>query len=106
MSVIDLALTREQYDSIMREIWEYHRFGGLSKKAWDDKERLARCKNIKYVRPNWDMRDGRCFSIRFDGLGCPVDGKEFYSGYGETVPMYDRIMEWLNTPVFKEAETV
>jgi hypothetical protein len=90
---IELALTPQQYNEIMKEIARAHRFGGLSKEIWDDEEALKRCKHIKYVRPNWDMRDGMCFSIRFD----PCD-KEFISGYGERIPMYDRIMEWLNGP--------
>lgn len=103
----NIALTRAQYEEIMKEIWTYHRFGGLSRKAWDDESRSDRCKYIKYVRPNWDMRDGMCFSIKFDGLGCPKDGMEFGSGYGITEPMYDRIMKWLNTPLseLKEADS-
>ncbi|MNC07121.1 hypothetical protein D3C75_546540 [compost metagenome] len=88
-----LALTQQQYKEILQLIWKEHRFGGLSKAARDKDTVLKRCKHIKYVRPNWDMRDGMCFSIRFD----PGD-KSFNSGYGETVPMYDRIMKWLNTP--------
>lgn len=62
------TLTVEQYQEIMNEIWKYHRFGSLSKSSWSNDERINCCKHIKYVRPNWDMRDGRCFSIRFDNV--------------------------------------
>lgn len=95
----ELAMTRIQYDLLMKEIWDKHRFSRLSIKYWDDEGVTNRCKHIKYVRPNWDMRDGRCFSIMFNGMTCGVDGKEFGSGYGETVPLFDQIMGWLNSPV-------
>lgn len=89
----DLAMTRKQYDLIMIEIWGFHRFSGI--KHFDNEEISGRCKYIKYVRPNWDMRDGKCFSIRLDGLGCGSEGKEFTSGYGQTVPLYEQVMKWL-----------
>lgn len=79
------ALTLDQYKAIMQEIWNYHRWV---------RSKCEHSKHIKYVRPNWDMRDGRCFSIQFD------PGKKVFScGYGETEPMYDRIMNWLNEPL-------
>lgn len=84
----DLALTPEQYNLIMDEIWKNHRFGMYPSPD--------NCKCIKYVRPNWDLRDGLCFSIKFDGLGLSKEGITYGSGYGETTPMYERIMEWLN----------
>lgn len=93
----ELAMTQAQYKTVMREIWDKHRFGGLSPKYWDDIEASDRCKHIKYVRPNWDMRDGMCFSIKFNGMMCGKDGKEFNSGYGQTVPLFDQIMAWLNS---------
>ncbi|MEK4488333.1 hypothetical protein NYE44_01600 [Paenibacillus sp. FSL L8-0493] len=78
------ALTLDQYEEIMQEIWDNHR--------WCRSD-FEHSKYIKYVRPNWDMRDGACFSIQFD------PGKKVFSaGYGETEPMYDRIMNWLNEP--------
>ena len=78
------ALTVDQYEDIMKEIWKKHRW---------DRSKFKHSKNIKYVRPNWDMRDGACFSIKFD------PGKKIFSeSYGETEPMYDRIMRWLNEP--------
>jgi hypothetical protein len=80
----ELALTPEQYNEIMQEIWKNHRFGMYPAPI--------NHKSIKYVRPNWDMRDGLCFSIEFDGLA--VD-QRFGSGYKETTPMFDRIMKWL-----------
>lgn len=79
-----LALTNEQYEQIIDVVWDRHRFGGLS----DSPDK----KHIKYVRPNWDMRDGMCFSIKFDGMFGTIT---FNSGYPETEPMYDRIMRWL-----------
>ena len=92
-----IALSPDQYNQILKEIWDKHRFGGLSRK-FDDYD-IDRCKNIKYVRPNWDMRDGCCFSITFNGLFAGgVDGLNFNSGYGETIPMFNRIMKWLGTP--------
>ncbi|WMT42830.1 hypothetical protein RE628_11385 [Paenibacillus sp. D2_2] len=92
----ELALSKEQYDKIMSEILVSHRFGGGSNNPDS--------KYIKYVRPSWDMRDGMCFSIRFDGL-FGIDGtKEFNSGYRETTHMYERIMEWLNSSTVKEGE--
>ncbi|MEK5167145.1 hypothetical protein NYE69_33225 [Paenibacillus sp. FSL R5-0527] len=100
----ELALTKDQYDRIMSAVWVMHRFGGLSDEVWNNPELVDKCKNIKYVRPNWDMRDGMCFSIRFDGLFGKDGTITFNSGYGETVPMYDRIMEWLNSTNGKEAE--
>lgn len=80
----ELALTPDQYKAIMQEIWKNHRWG---------RSASGNSKYIKYVRPNWDMRDGMCFSIQFD-----PGKKVFNSGYGETEPMFDRIMNWLNEP--------
>ena len=99
MSEKELAMTKEQYDTVMDKIWWLHRFSGVQmhhKHPQYDKH-LNRCKYIKYVRPNWDMRDGMCFSIRFDGLTCGKDGTTF-GVWRETEPMFDRIMAWLNTP--------
>jgi hypothetical protein len=85
MRIDNLALTRKQYEEIMLEIWEYHRFGGLSK---SDKEP---CRNIKYVDPVWDMRDGRCFAITFRGL-CTVN----FDFRQSDRSMFERIMDWLD----------
>lgn len=82
----ELAMTKPQYDKVMNEVWKNHRFSRSS---------YEHTKHIKYVRPNWDMRDGMCFSITFDG----IINKEFKSGHGETLPMFDRIMTWLREPV-------
>jgi hypothetical protein len=87
----ELAMTKEQYEIVMKEIEDHHSWG---KHGFSD----GKCKYIKYVRPNWDMRDGLCFSINFDGLACGIGGITFGSGYGETTPLYDRVMEWLNKP--------
>ncbi|GJM84251.1 hypothetical protein HMSSN139_67470 [Paenibacillus sp. HMSSN-139] len=95
----ELALTRTQYDEIVSEIWKNHRWC-IDPMDEDKKE----ChKYIKYVRPSWDMRDGSCFSITFDGL---INGGtiNFNAGFLETRPMYDRIMEWLNGPNGKEGD--
>lgn len=81
-----MALTHGQYKKVMNVIWKSHRFGRGGR-------------HIKYVRPNWDMRDDMCFSIRFDGLGCDREGTSFGSGHTEREPMYDRIMAWLNQAI-------
>lgn len=86
----ELGLTPEQYNKIMQEIWKNHRFGMYPAPP--------HYKCIKYVRPQWDMRDGICFSIKFEALGLGRDGITFGSGYGNATPMYDRIMDWLNKP--------
>jgi len=91
----ELAMTKEQYEKVMQEIQEHHAFG----KYVSDDEKRKKQKYIKYVRPNWDMRDIMCFSIRFDGLTCGREGKEFNSGYGETVPLFDQVMAWLYSPL-------
>lgn len=91
----ELAMSKEEYEKVMAEIRENHAFGGYKR----DIEVRNRDKSIKYVRPNWDMRDGMCFSIKFDGLSCGMSGKEFGSGHTETTPLFDRIMEWLNEPL-------
>lgn len=87
------ALTKEQYDKVMHVVWVRHRFGGPSDSP--------NCKCIKYVRPNWDMRDSKCFSIRFEGL-FGTGAKVFVSDYDETESMYDRIMKWLDGPRFEK----
>ncbi|WP_413986371.1 hypothetical protein [Paenibacillus polymyxa] len=88
---VNLAMTSEGFSLLMAHIQDKHHFYG-PKLIYDTPEARARCKYIKYVRPNWDMRDGRCFSIRFDPCG-----KEIYIEPGETVPLYDRIIDWLNS---------
>lgn len=80
--VLSDCLTYTQWRAVMNEIWRHHRFGGLS---WSDKRP---CRNIKYVRPSFDMRDGRCFTVSFDEVTFDFRGSER--------PMYERIMAWLN----------
>jgi hypothetical protein len=82
------SLTFDQYKIIMNEIWEHHRFGGLSK---SEKEV---CRHIKYAHPLWDMRDGKCFSITFRGLF--GTGTILFDRSQSNRSMFDRIMEWLN----------
>ncbi|MUT66041.1 hypothetical protein [Paenibacillus sp. NEAU-GSW1] len=86
----ELAMTKEQYDLVIKEIEENHYFGKSFSTA-------PNSKHIKYVRPNWDMRDGMCFSIQFDGLSCGMGGKAFGSGHLESEPLYDRVMNWLKS---------
>ena len=76
MNLRDKSLTKEQYSEIMNRIWKHHRFavGG---------------RNIKYVRPNWDMRDGRCFHIQFDNNEMKFDFRD------NDKTMYENIMNWL-----------
>ncbi|MCM3274195.1 hypothetical protein [Paenibacillus elgii] len=76
------SLTVEEYKKIMNIIWDNHRFGGLSK------NRSENCRHIKYIRPDWDMRDGRCFSISFDDV--------HFDFRGSNRSMYDRIIAWLS----------
>lgn len=76
MSITERSLTREQYSEIMNRIWKHHRFarGGRS---------------IKYVRPNWDLRDGKCFHIQFDNNDVKFDFRDNENS------MYDNIISWL-----------
>lgn len=78
---VSLSLTDNQYEEIMTEIRRNHRFGQYPFPA--------NHKCIKYIRPNWDMRDGKCFLISFD------DKK--FSPYDSTIPMFDRILKWLES---------
>lgn len=75
MRLDEQSLTKEQYNEIKNRIWQHHRFahGG---------------RNIKYIRPSWDMRDGRCFHIEFNNH-IHFD----YQDEGGT--MFDKIMAWL-----------
>lgn len=75
MGITDTSLTKEQYSVILNHIWKHHRFarGG---------------RNIKYIRPSWDMRDGKCFYVDFDS-------KDFDFRDDTEVPMFKRIMDWL-----------
>jgi hypothetical protein len=77
------SLNKIQFDEIMSEIVKHHRFSGNLKKNANGINRY-----IKYIRPNWDMRDLKCFFIQFDH-------KEFDSRDSDD-SMYDRIMRWLN----------
>lgn len=90
----EMAMTKEQFETVMSEIEKYHKFG----RYYQDKKVREKNKHIKYVRPSWDMRDGMCFSVKFEGLTCGMVGKTFGSGE-ETVPLFNRIMEWLNKPL-------
>lgn len=91
----ELSMTEDQFKQVILEIQNNHKFGGYYP---NHSKFQSYCnKYIKYVRPDWDMRDGMCFSIRFDGMGCGKDGKKFGSGYGETEPLFDQIMKWLSS---------
>lgn len=83
MPLDNKSLTVEQFKEIINLIWDKHRFGGLSK----NKDNT--CKHIKYVRPNFDMRDGCIFNVKFDD--------KMFDFRDDERPMYERIMEWLNT---------
>ncbi|MCY9593978.1 hypothetical protein [Paenibacillus chitinolyticus] len=75
------SLTVDEYKIIMSKIWDSHRFGRLSK----NRNRI--CRHIKYVCPNWDLRDGRCFSIGFDDV--------LFDFRGSYRSMFERIIGWL-----------
>lgn len=87
VDILDLkiseTLTVEEYKDIMNEIWRNHRFGSLSGYR-EDKV----CRNIKYIRPSWDMRTGACFNIIFDDVTFHFRGTE--------ESMYSRILDWLD----------
>lgn len=82
MAFDNQSLSKSQYEEIMIEIVKHHRFGGLSNS--DNRP----CRHIKYIRPNWDMRDGRCFTITFD--------RKVFDFRDNDTPMFERIMNWLN----------
>lgn len=70
------ALTIEQFTKIITEIRDHHSFGKYGHHNW-----------VKYVRPSFDMRDGKCFYL-------VLDKKEFDSRQCKTT-MYEEIMKWL-----------
>lgn len=55
-------------------------------------------KSVKYVYPSIDLRDGKCFAVRFDGYGrsfvlhCANEFREVPES------LYERCLEFLNTP--------
>ena len=77
--VYENALSQEEYDLVMEEIKRNHFFNMFPFPP--------NHKAIKYVRPNWDMRDGKCFSIEFDNM-------KFHQSDGK---MFDLIMNWLRS---------
>lgn len=70
------ALTIEQFNEIMKEINGSHSFGRAKHTNW-----------VKYVRPSFDMRDGKCFYIK-------LDYQDFDSRECEST-MFEEIMLWL-----------
>lgn len=75
-------LDRIEFDLIMSEISKHHRFA----RGWNNPEGQI-CRSIKYIRPNWDMRDMKCYHISFDSKS--------FDSRGSKDSMYDRIMAWL-----------
>jgi len=69
------SLTKMQFDEILHVIGKHHRFGRGGR-------------NIKYIRPFFDTRDGAVYRVEFDSVIFD------FRDYDE--PMYDRIMNWLN----------
>jgi len=55
-------------------------------------------KTVKYIYPSIDLRDGKCFAVRFDGYGrsfvlhCANEFREVPES------LYERCLEFLNTP--------
>ena len=74
------ALTLDQWKEVMNRITQHHRFGKYGHATW-----------IKYVRPQFDMRDCTCFHIKFQYAG---SYKEF--SHIDEKPMFEAIMEWLD----------
>lgn len=70
------ALTSTQFLEVMKEIDHHHAFGKYGHTNW-----------VKYVRTNFDMRDGKCFHIM-------LDQKAFSSSECKTT-MHDEIMKYL-----------
>lgn len=70
------ALTSAQFIQLMQEIDQNHSFGKYGHRNW-----------VKYVRPDFDMRDGKCFHIK-------LDDKVFSSSDCKTT-MYEEIMAYL-----------
>jgi hypothetical protein len=77
LSLQEKALTIEQFSELMNYVIKHHRFG------------VPRGKFIKYVRPHFDLRDQRVFSITFDNMGKTFDSRD------NDKSMYDNIMKWL-----------
>lgn len=81
MNIFDKCLTLEQYYEIMTKIRNEHSFGKHKHTKW-----------IKYVRPQFDMRDGKCFHIKFEGA---FEGNEKIFSQKDEGLMFDNIMIWL-----------
>jgi hypothetical protein len=73
----DKALTPQEFKEVMKKIEREHCFGKPVQVNW-----------VKYVRPSFDMRDGKCFYIE-------LDDKSFDS-YVCKGRMIDEIYNWLN----------
>lgn len=71
------ALTAEQFILIMSKIAECHSFGHMGHTKW-----------VKYVRPHFDMRDGKCFVIKLD--------EKVFTSKGSKNGMYDDILSYLD----------
>lgn len=74
-------LSMDQFLSLMQEIGTNHGFY-----VWRNGSR-----HIKYVRPSFDMRDGKCFAVAFECLGPAAT----FRWTDSAEPMYNRIMAWL-----------
>lgn len=74
------SLDVDQWKEIMNIIAKNHSFGKYGQTKW-----------VKYVMPSFDMRDGKCFFIKFRYAGGEI---EF--SHTDDKPMYDAILEWLS----------
>lgn len=82
------TLNFTDFNEIMKEVNDKHRFGGLSK------SKGTVCRNIKYVEPVFDMRTNDCFYIKFRGIF--GNGEKEFDFRDSSSSMYERIVSWLN----------
>ncbi len=76
----------ELFTELCRHINEHHSMGTFSGKK------------IKYMRPAFDFRTGRCFYIRFEGM-FQSGNKDFYTvneWRDHPKSLHARVMDWLN----------
>lgn len=84
------ALSTEEYSTIIKEVWNNHRFANLGR------QKPGYGKSVKYVDNSIDMRTGAIWKVSFRCLG---DLKEFDTT-AKTEPleyktMFEAIMAWL-----------
>jgi hypothetical protein len=84
-----MAMTLEQFAALLKFIEKNHMFG-------------LRGRHIKYVRPDWDMRQMGFFCVNFDCIGGRV--KFAIVNHDAHRNLHDWIMSWLNGEIEMPAE--